>query len=123
MSINAHGVINIKYNGNLFKVKGDVSYSLGLPKREAIEGATGVQGYTLKHQIPFIEFEITLDGSTTSDEMLKIDSADIVLELANKKVISFAECWCNSDGVVEVEEGKMKVKFESLNQGKEIKNN
>lgn len=120
MNKKAHGLINIKANGDLLKAKGNFSYNLGRPKREAILGVDGVHGYKEIVQVPFIEGEITIDGGIETKSILDITEATVTLELRNGKVITLNNAWSNTEGTVEVEEGKMSIRFESDSEGEEI---
>lgn len=120
MDKRAHGLINIKIDGDLIKAKGNFKYNLGHPKREAIIGVDGVHGYKETHTVPFVEGDITVDGGFALKDLLQITSATIILELKNGKVITFKEAWVNSEGTVEIEEGNLSIRFESTFNGEEI---
>lgn len=106
------GIIFFKVDGSLFQAKGNFTYNLGLPKREAIVGADGVHGYKDAPQVAFIEGEITDSKSLDMATFMKIENSTVTLELANGKVICLRDAWNASEGTGNTEEGNMPVRFE-----------
>ena len=81
------GIFYLKVNGNSYDAKGNFSYNLGQPMREAIVGADGIHGYKETPQVAFIEGEITDQSSLDLAALLLTDDATATLELANGKLI------------------------------------
>src|SRR5690606_31032277 len=85
MSQRRGGLIQFQVNGEIQDAKGNFTYNLGRPQREAIIGADGVHGYKETPQVPFIEGEITDRGNLDLDKLVSTTGATVTLELANGK--------------------------------------
>ncbi len=116
MSQRRGGIIFLKIDGVQYPAKGNFSYGLGKPQREAIVGSSGVDGYKETSTVPFIEGEITDRAELNLDTLSQITDSTIILELANDKVIALRNGWIvNGDGLTaETDEGNVKVRFEGL---------
>lgn len=108
------GFLFVKVNGVTYDAKGDYTYNLGQPKREAIVGPDRVHGYKELPQVPFIEGEITDSSNIDVSAFLNIKDATVTLELANGKVISLSNAWYAGDGNIQTEEANIQVRFEGL---------
>jgi hypothetical protein len=106
------GTLSLKVNGVIHNAKGNFTYDLGAPKREAIVGPDGVHGYKEEHKAPFIEGAITDRGDLDLAALFKLDGALITLELANGKGIALSEAWFSGDGTASTEEAEVPVRFE-----------
>ena len=115
------GIFNLKINGVLYTAKGDFTYSLGLPKHEAVLASNGsVAGFKVTGTVPYIEGEITDRGDLDLKALLSVQDGVITLELINSKVIVLSGAHGASDGEVSTGEGNIKVRFEGI-QAEEIK--
>lgn len=116
MSQRRGGIIFLTIDGVQYPAKGNFTYGLGKPQREAIVGSSGVDGYKETATTPFIEGEITDRQELSLDTLSEIKDSTIVLELANEKVIALRNAWiANADGLTgETDEGNIKVRFEGL---------
>ena len=95
--------------------KGNFTYNLGAPKREALIGADLViQGYKEMGQVPFVEGEITDQRDLILSDFLNLENTTITLELANGKVVTVRNAWYAADGNVQTEEGNIQVRFEGI---------
>lgn len=115
MSNRRGGIIFLKVDGNQYDAKGNFSYNIGTPMREANVGADRVHGYTEKPQAPFVEGEITDSFDLDLRALQQVDGATLTLELANGKVILLENAWFAGDGTGQTEEGNIAVRFEALN--------
>ncbi len=106
------GIVYFKVDGERYDVKGNFSYNLGRPKREAIVGHDGVHGYKELPQVPYVEGEITDKSNLNLEKLLTADHATVTLELANGKVIVLREAWFAGEGTVQTEEGTIALRFE-----------
>ena len=86
-----------------------------------IVGADSVHGYKETPQVAFIEGEITDNLGLDLDKLVTGEGVTITLELANGKVISLAEAWYAAEGTGNTDEGNLSVRWESRQQGQEIK--
>lgn len=114
------GIIFLKINGEIYSAKGNFTYNIGAPKRDAIVGADAIHGYKEVPQIPFIEGEITDNPNVDLELLVKTENATVTLELANGKVISLREAWYAGEGTGNTEEGNIGARFEAIS-GEEIK--
>ena len=109
------GVIFFKVDSTLRDAKGNFTYNVGAPKREAMIGANlEVQGYKEMGQVPFIEGEITDQGDLVLADFTNLDDSTITIELANGKVFTLRNAWYAADGNVQTEEGNVQVRFEGI---------
>lgn len=114
MSQRRGGLIQFQVNGEIQDAKGNFTYNLGRPQREAIIGADGVHGYKETPQVPFIEGEITDRGNLDLDKLVSTTGATVTLELANGKVIVLRDAWFAGEGTGNTEEGNIAVRFEGM---------
>lgn len=114
------GIIFIKVNGEQYKAVGSFTYNLGLPKREVMVGASGIDGYKEMPQVPFVEGQIRDESALSVESLRKISNATVTLELANGKVIVIREAVEASDGNGTTEEGLLDVRFEGKS-GEEVR--
>lgn len=114
------GIIFLKINGEIYNAKGNFTYNIGKPKRDAIVGSDQVHGFKETPQTPFIEGEITDAPTMDLEALVTVENATVTLELANGKVISLREAWYASEGTGNTDEGNIGVRFEGIS-GEEIK--
>ncbi len=107
------GIIYLKIDGAVQEAKGDFSYGLGKPKREAIVGADGVHGYKETPQVAFVEGKITDRKSLDVAKLFDTDSATVTLELNNGKTIILKEAWFAAEGKASTAEAEIEVRFEA----------
>jgi len=108
------GVLSFQLNGNTLRMKGNWTYNLGRPKRDAIVGAESVHGYTEKPQVPFMEGAVSDGRSVVLDDLLNFTDGTCTLHLRNGKVIELRNGWFAGEGTVDTEESEIAVRFEGL---------
>ena len=113
------GIINIKADGDLLEAKGNWTYDLGAPQREAVAGAGRVHGFKETPKPAFVEGAITDRQGLDVKRLQNIEDATVVLELANGKTIVLRDAWYAGDGQGSTEEGELNVRFES-EEGEEV---
>jgi len=106
------GLIQLQVQGVIQDAKGNFSYNLGQPKREAIVGSDGVHGYKETPQVAFIEGAITDRGTLDLAALAIGTDLTITLTLGNGKVISLRSAWFASEGEASSEEAEIKVRWE-----------
>jgi hypothetical protein len=106
------GIIQVATNGVLLQAKGNWTYNIGRPKRDAVVGADTVHGYKEMPQAPFIEGEITDSTGLDLNALTTTTNATVVLNLAVGKTIVLSQAWYSAEGNVQTEEGNIQVKFE-----------
>lgn len=107
------GQIQVQVNGVLYQAKGEFTYSLGRPKRDAIVGSDNrVHGFKETGQVPYIEGKFTDAGDLDLNALLVLQNATVTLALANEKMIVLSGAYYASEGEVTTEEGEISVRFE-----------
>ena len=101
-------------NGVRHDAKGNFTYHLGSPKREAITGTDTVHGYRETVSVPFIEGAITDRKGLNLKQLFALDGITITLELANGKTIILREAWFAGDGTASTEEAEVPIRFEGI---------
>lgn len=112
MSQRRGGIIQVQLNGEVQEAKGNWTYNLGKPKREAIIGADGVHGFKETPQVAFIEGEITDSGTLDLARLAVMEDATVTLTLANGKVVALREAWFAGDGTGNTDEANVATRFE-----------
>ena len=113
------GTIYVKVDGAQKEAKGDYSYNLGKPKREAIIGADGVHGYKETPQVAFIEGAITDSKDLDLAKLAEQDNVTVTLELNNGKTVVLPDAWFASEATVTTGEAEIPVRWESRKQAVE----
>ncbi len=113
------GIIELKINGQVYSAKGNFTYNLGRPVREAVIGADTVHGYKETPQAAFIEGEITDSAEISLESLVGTTDATVYLRLANGKVVVLSSAWFAGEGTGNTEEGNIAVRFEGMN-GEEV---
>jgi len=106
------GLITLQTNGEVQDAKGNFTYNLGRPIREAIIGADGVHGYKETPQVAFIEGEITDRQTLDVAALVSLREATITLALGNGKLIVLNDAWFAGEGTGNTEEANIAVRFE-----------
>jgi hypothetical protein len=109
------GLIQLQVNGEIQDAKGNFTYNLGRPKREAVIGADGVHGYKEMPQVAFIEGAITDRGTLDLAALQTGKDLTVTLTLGNGKLISLGEAWFAGEGGGSSEEAEIAVRWESKN--------
>ncbi len=109
------GLIQLKVNGEIHDAKGNFTYNLGRPKREAIPGADGIHGYKEMPQVAFIEGVVTDRGTLDVAALVSGRDVTVTLDLANGKVIVLRDAWFASEGSASTEEAEIAVRWEGNN--------
>lgn len=114
------GIIELKVDGSILSAKGNFTYNLGRPKRDAVVGSDRVHGYKEVPQTCFIEGEITDNAELSLDDLTQLTDATAFLRLANTKVIVLREAWFAGEGTGNTEEGNIGFRLEGID-AEEIK--
>ena len=114
------GIIALKVDGELFRAKGNFTYNVGKPKKDAIVGEDGVHGFKEVPVVPFIEGEITDSAEISLESLIDTRNATATLELANGKVIAIQEAFYAGEGTGNTQEGNIPFRVEGIS-GEEIR--
>ena len=106
------GLISVQVNGEVYDFKGNCTYNLGRPKREAIVGADGIHGYKEIPQVGFIEGEITDRGTLDLTALVEMTDVTVTAGLSNGKVIVLRSAWYAAEGTGNTEEANIQFRFE-----------
>jgi hypothetical protein len=114
------GIIQLQVDGEILDAKGNFTYNIGRPKREAILGSDGaVHGFKETVQVPFIEGEITDRGDLDVEALIGMTDGTVTLSLANGKTIVLRSAWYAGEGTGNTEEANIPVRWEGKN-GEEL---
>ena len=109
------GTMFFKVDSVLRDAKGNWTYNIGAPKREALHSTDQrTIGYKEGPMTPFVEGEITDQRDLVLADFVNLTDTTITLELANDKVFTLRNAWFAADGNVQTEEGNIQVRFEGL---------
>lgn len=114
MSQRRGGIITVQVNGEVYQAKGNWTYNLGRPVREAIVGADTVHGFKETPQVAFIEGEITDSGTLDLAALATLENATVTLDLANGKYVALRDAWFAGEGTGNTEEANVAVRFEGI---------
>lgn len=106
------GIIQVAVDGVVHDCKGEYSYNLGRPKREAVVGEDRIHGYFETPQVGFIEGAITDRGDLDVEALVGLTGVTVTLTLANGKVIALSDAWYAADGTGTTKEGQFELRFE-----------
>jgi len=119
MAARVGGLIELKVDGSIYSAKGNFTYNLGRPRREAVIGADAVHGFKEMPQVAFVEGEITDGAGLSLEALAAVHDATVYLRLANGKIVVLRNAWFAAEGTGNTEEGNIGVRFEGLS-GEEI---
>lgn len=114
------GIIYLRIDGTLQEAKGEFTYDLGAPQRNAIVGADGIHGYSETSKQAYIEGAITDSSGLDLARLVELDDVDVTLELNNGKTILLPAAWYAGSGQVTTSEAQIPVRFESRRRAQEI---
>ncbi len=105
------GVISFRVNGDVLRLRGNVTYSLGGLVREAIEGPTGLAGFKVTGMAPFVEVE-SMDAQDVDLAALQdMQGATGTLQLRNGKTVVINDSSVVGQIEVSSEDGGFTVRF------------
>jgi len=114
-----NGVVSLRSGGDVIRVKGPVSYSLGGKMREEVMGQTGVLGFKVVPAPPFVEFA-SMDAADVDLEALQgVVDTTITLQLENGKTIVLERASFTGALEASTEEGEFTARFVGMS-GREI---
>lgn len=106
------GKLTVKVGGVQQWARGEWSYNLGRPKREAVVGVDGTHGYQETPQVAFIEGTISNRGDLDVGALCEITNETVTIELDNGKTVFLRNGWYAADGTVKANSGEVEVRFE-----------
>jgi hypothetical protein len=112
MSKRRAGIIQLIIDGQRYDAKGNFTYNLGRPMREALIGSDRPHGFRETPQIGFIEGEITDRDDLDLEALVTAEDATCTLNLANGKVVVLREAYFAADGNVGTDEANITFRME-----------
>ncbi len=105
------GVISVRVNGDVLRLRGNVTYSLGGLVREVLEGPLGTAGFKVTGMAPFVEVE-TIDAEDVDLAALQeLNGATVTAQLRNGKTIVVNDSSVVGALEVSSEDGGFTVRF------------
>ena len=114
------GILYLTVDGELWEAKGDFSYNLGHPKREAIIGSHSVHDYKETVQVPYIEGAITNSKNIDLERLATLEDVTVTLEEPTGKSIVGNRMWFAGEGTPTTGEGEIPIRFECSQPLEEI---
>lgn len=115
------GYGDVSYNGVVLPFRGALTWNFQRFVKKAVAGRNGqVHGSLLEPQVPYVEMEVTFDGSFTTAELEAIAGATVSASLATGMQIVLRGATVAGEIAVEGDEAKVKLKFEGTD-GEELK--
>lgn len=114
------GLITLKVDGEVQDAKGAFDCSFGTPKREGIVGQDRGHGYKELPQLASVEGTITDRRTLDVKKLTTGEGLTITVDLANGKTFVLHNAYYAGDPMVNTEEGEIKVKWESAEEGEEV---
>lgn len=114
------GTLYLKVGGEQYDPVGDFEYHPGVPKRTALLGPNGPQGFKeMWEEPPYISGQIRDRKGLSLEKLFGITDETITLEPAVGKPFVLRNAWYAGDATVHTEEGAIDVRFEGMD-GREI---
>lgn len=108
------GIVYFKIDGTLYNVRGNVKYATGDRERETITGLDGVHGYKEMPTAPFIECDISDNGSLDLKKLQDFTESTVTLELASGKQVILRDGWLVTRPEMDGSEGQATIRFEGM---------
>ena len=106
------GVTGLTIDGNAYMVVSDVTWSPGVWKRETLTGLDSVHGFSEVPLAGFIEATLRDSSDITVGDFTAMRCVEVMITLANGKVVGGANLWNTTALEVRAAEGTFQVKFE-----------
>ena len=113
------GLVSLRVNGDVLRIKGNVTYGLGGQVREPVNGQTGLIGFQVAQMGAFIEVESLDADDVDLGALQNMQDATITCQLRNGKTVVVSEASVVGRIEVSGEDGGFTVRFEGPN-GREI---
>jgi len=115
------GTAQVRVGDKLVQLRGELTYNFQVFKKTGVAGADGaVHGYTQETSVPFIEMEVTQDGTKMKTrDWEAIDNAIVNCALANGIQLVLRGAFVAGDIPPDAIKGSLKVRFEGTD-GEEV---
>ncbi len=114
------GVGQIRFNGNILKFRGSLTWNFQTGVKKGVAGRDGsVHGFTVDPVVPMIEGEFTYDGAVTTAQLEAITNGTITALLGDGRQLILRGAYVAGDIAPDGDDAKVKLKFEGTD-GEEI---
>jgi hypothetical protein len=108
------GVTGITIDGNAYMLVSDLTWSPTKWKRETLLGLDSVHGFSEVPAQGFVEGMLRDSGDITVGDFNLMRCVEVLVSLANGKIVGGANMWCVSALEVKAAEGTFQVRFDGV---------
>lgn len=105
------GVVSVRLNGDVLRLRGNVTYSLAGLVKEAIEGPVGLAGFKVTGMAPFVEIESIDAADVDLPALQDLTGVTVTVQLRNSKTIVLNDASVVGNIEVSSEDGGFTVRF------------
>lgn len=115
------GTAQVRVGDRLLRFRSEMTYNFQVFKKTGVGGGDGaVHGYTQETNVPYIEMEVTQDGTQLKTrDWEAIDNAIVNCALANGVQLVLRGAYVAGEIVPDAMKGSLKVRFEGTD-GEEV---
>lgn len=108
------GITGVTIEGNAFMLVSDLTWSPSKWKRETLVGLDSVHGFSEVPLQGFVEMTLRDSGDISVGDFNEFRCVEVLVALANGKVVGGANMWCVSALEVRAAEGTFQVRFDGI---------
>jgi Phage tail tube protein len=108
------GITGLTIDGNAYMVVSDVTWSPAHWKRETLVGLDAVHGFSEVPIQGFVEATLRDSGDMTVGDFNEMRCVEVLVSLANGKVVGGSNMWNTSALEVRAAEGTFQVRFDGI---------
>jgi Phage tail tube protein len=108
------GITGLTIDGTAYMVVSDVTWAPIIWKRETLLGLDSVHGFSEVPAAPFIEATLRDNAGIMVGDFNQMRCVEVMVTLANGKVVGGANMWCTSALEVKAAEGTFQVRFDGV---------
>lgn len=101
-------------DGTRVDVRGNAEYSLGGEMRTGVAGLDGVHGYSVEHQVPYIQCTLSDRGDLKVKDLRAVREATVTVQLENGKAVALRGAWAAGEFGQNPQTGEITARFEGL---------
>lgn len=109
-----YGVRALIVDGTRLDVRGNPEYSLGGEMRTGVAGIDGMHGYSVEHQVPYVQATIADRGDLDLKALRGLRDVTVVLQQENGKAVAFRNAWAAGEWAVNPQNGEVTARFEAI---------
>jgi hypothetical protein len=109
------GITGLTIDGNAYLVVSDVTWSPARWKRETLVGLDSVHGFSEVPLQGYIEATLRDQGTITVGDFNDMRCVEVMVTLANGKVVAGSNMWNTAALEVKAAEGTFVVRFDGVN--------